>query len=94
MSIDSASPAFAAGLPNDRDQQVFVKTQRKIAATFLMAIGISIVIGLVSYSSVSRLRDDAARVAHTHEVIGALQTLLSTVTGAQTASRGYAITGS
>ena len=56
-------------------------------------MGILIVIGVVSYASVSRLHEDAARVARTQQRIGALQTLLSTVTNAQTATRGYAITG-
>jgi diguanylate cyclase (GGDEF)-like protein/PAS domain S-box-containing protein len=73
---------------------VLVATQRKIATAFAIAAGISIVIGVVSYSSVSRLSDDAAAVAHSQEIIGALQTVLSTATDAETAARRYTITGS
>jgi diguanylate cyclase (GGDEF)-like protein/PAS domain S-box-containing protein len=70
-----------------------LSTQRKISIAFAAAIGISVAIGLLSYASVSRLSDDGALVAHTEEVIGALETLLSTATDAESASRAYLITG-
>jgi len=48
---------------------------------------------MLSYSSVVRLRHDTAQVEHTHEVIGSLRLLLSTVTDAEAAQRGYTVTG-
>jgi PAS domain S-box-containing protein len=51
------------------------------------------VVGVVSYLSVVRLTENAAWVAHTHEVITRLESLLAAVTDSETAERGYIITG-
>ncbi len=47
--------------------------------------------GLASFNT-WRLREDAYQVAHTHEVIDALDELLATVTDAETGERGFLIT--
>lgn len=94
MRTDTAPRKVAADMANRRESQVLLTTQQKMAAAFGIAAGISILIGVVSYWSVSRLRQDAAQVIHAEEVLDSLQTVLSTVTDAQTASRGYTITGS
>jgi CHASE3 domain sensor protein len=47
----------------------------------------------MSYFSVARLDEDARREQHTNEVIAALRKVLATVTDAETAQRGYLITG-
>jgi diguanylate cyclase (GGDEF)-like protein/PAS domain S-box-containing protein len=73
---------------------VQLTTQQKVSTAFAAAVGISIVIGVLSYASVYRLRDDAGWVAHTHEVIAALLAVLATAADAESAGRGYAITGS
>jgi PAS domain S-box-containing protein len=49
--------------------------------------------GLLAYQNTRRLRDDAALVAHSHQVIEALQSVLETMTDAETGQRGFLITG-
>lgn len=44
-----------------------VRTERKVQAGFAFALALPSVIGILSYWSVVRLREDAARVARTHE---------------------------
>jgi signal transduction histidine kinase/CHASE3 domain sensor protein/ActR/RegA family two-component response regulator len=68
-------------------------TERKIQVGFALALACLVLIGWVSYLSVHRLAEDEAWVRHTDEVIGRLQSLLATVTEAETAVRGYVITG-
>jgi diguanylate cyclase (GGDEF)-like protein/PAS domain S-box-containing protein len=70
-----------------------IGTQSKISGAFGAAAVISIVIGVVSYASVSRIREDAARGTRTEEVINALRTVQSWSINAQTAVRGFTITG-
>ncbi|MBL8555988.1 MAG: response regulator [Phenylobacterium sp.] len=52
-----------------------------------------LVSGSVSYLNVMALQDNNARVRHSHEVIVALDDLLSTVQDAETGQRGYLLTG-
>jgi len=47
----------------------------------------------VAYQNTRRVHDSAAQVAHTHEVMDALESLFSTVKDAETGQRGYLITG-
>jgi PAS domain S-box-containing protein len=68
-------------------------TEWKVRLGFGFALTCLAVIGVVSYLSVVRLNEDAALVEHTHEVLGNLQLLLAAATDAQTAERGYVITG-
>jgi PAS domain S-box-containing protein len=49
--------------------------------------------GVVSYLSVVRLNQNAASVAHTHEVLSGIERLLAATTDSETAERGYVITG-
>ncbi|UDF04110.1 response regulator [Asticcacaulis sp. AND118] len=49
--------------------------------------------GLISYSNISTLNQNARQVAQTHEVILSLNELLSTVKDAETGQRGYLLTG-
>jgi diguanylate cyclase (GGDEF)-like protein/PAS domain S-box-containing protein len=72
---------------------IHLSTQRKISIAFAVAIGSSAAIGLLSYSSVSRLRDESAMVVHAQEVIGVLETLLSTASDVESASQSFVITG-
>ena len=59
---------------------------------FFFALICLAVVGVVSYLSVVRLNEDAARVEHTHEVLGSLELLLAAATDSETAERGYVIT--
>ena len=48
--------------------------------------------GVLSYVNVQMLRTDNARIVHSHEVISALDTVLSSVQDAETGQRGYLLT--
>jgi PAS domain S-box-containing protein len=71
----------------------FSSTARKVGVGFAVALACLGVVGVVSYLSVVRLNDNAAWVAHTHEVLSRLESLLAAATGSETAERGYVITG-
>ncbi|MDB6160186.1 MAG: hybrid sensor histidine kinase/response regulator [Gammaproteobacteria bacterium] len=68
-------------------------TARKVAVGFAFALACLGVVGLVSYLSVVRLNENAAWVAHTHEVLSRLESLIAGATDSETAERGYVITG-
>jgi PAS domain S-box-containing protein len=68
-------------------------TERKIQGGFVFALVLLSIIGAMSYQSVGQLREDAAWVQHTHQVIASLGLLLSTVTDLETAEHGYTRTG-
>jgi CheY-like chemotaxis protein len=53
-----------------------------------------IVSGFISFTKTDTLIQDSDRVAHTHEVISALDDLLSIMKDAETGQRGFLITGS
>lgn len=65
-----------------------------------IAIGLSMLVGLlalnagIAYQKTSQIRESAALVAHTHEVMDAMESLLSTVKDAEIGQRGYLITKS
>jgi PAS domain S-box-containing protein len=69
------------------------------ASRIWIAIGIGLLASIlainagVAYQNTRRVHDSAARVAHTHEVMDALESLFSTVKDAETGQRGYLITG-
>jgi methyl-accepting chemotaxis protein len=65
----------------------------KIGAGFGLALAILVVIGSVSYQSTARLTDAAALGAHTHQVLEALEAVLSDMKDAETGQRGFIITG-
>ena len=58
-----------------------------------LAILFFIVSGAIAYSNIRVLREDAAKIVHSHEVIVALGEVLSTVQDAETGQRGYLLTG-
>ena len=59
----------------------------------LALVVVAIVVGLLfTVVNTRRMRDDAAWVVHTHQVVGELQELLSTLKDAETGQRGYLIT--
>src|ERR1700741_1637870 len=68
-------------------------TERKVRLGFIFALACLAVIGAVSYLSVARLNESAARVEHTHQVLDSLELLLAATTDSETAERGYIITG-
>lgn len=70
-----------------------LSTERKVQGGFAFALGCLILVGVVSYLSVGRLKQNAAWAEHTHEVLGRLELILSTATDSESAARGYVITG-
>jgi PAS domain S-box-containing protein len=68
-------------------------TQRKVHLGFALALGCLGVIGAISYLSLVSLSQNAAWVEHTHEVLNRLESVVSAATDAETAERGYVITG-
>ena len=67
--------------------------QQKIAAAFLAAAGICIVIGLLAYSSTARMRNAAALVAHQQQVVSTLDSVFPADADLLTAERDYVLTG-
>ena len=67
-----------------------LRTQRKLTAIFALAGSVTLLLGILSYNSVSRLRLDAEWVAHTHGVVSELRAIdaafvVAEATGAITA---------
>jgi methyl-accepting chemotaxis protein len=65
----------------------------KIGAGFGVALAVFVIVGIVSYRNVEKQTEDAAWVAHTHEVIATLEKVLSALQDAETGQRGFIITG-
>jgi hypothetical protein len=65
-----------------------------------MGLGLALMVlfflisGAVAYRNVNVLREDTARIQHSHAVIGALDELLSALKDAETGQRGFLLTGS
>ncbi|MDQ0249635.1 CheY-like chemotaxis protein/signal transduction histidine kinase/CHASE3 domain sensor protein [Sphingomonas kyeonggiensis] len=58
-----------------------------------LAILFFLVSGTIAYQNVTILRDDDARIRHSHDVIAGLDDVLSTIQDAETGQRGYLLTG-
>jgi PAS domain S-box-containing protein len=67
--------------------------ERKVQVGFALALACLGVVGVISFTSVTRLCEEVDQTRHTEEVIAALRLLLSSATDVESAQRGYAITG-
>jgi methyl-accepting chemotaxis protein len=65
----------------------------KISAGFGITLAIFVIVGTVSYLSVTKQTEAASWVAHTREVQNQLTELLVSLQDAETGQRGYVITG-
>ncbi|HEY0801442.1 MAG TPA: CHASE3 domain-containing protein [Steroidobacteraceae bacterium] len=65
----------------------------KISVGFGITLAIFVIVGTVSYRSVTKQTEAAAWVAHTREVQNQFTQLLSNLQDAETGQRGYVITG-
>ena len=65
----------------------------KISVGFGITLAIFVIVGAVSYQSVTKQTEAAGWVAHTREVQNQLTQLLSNLQDAETGQRGYVITG-
>jgi signal transduction histidine kinase/CheY-like chemotaxis protein/CHASE3 domain sensor protein len=59
----------------------------------LLVVLFFLISGTIAYRNVTILRDNDAQIRHSHEVIIALDDILSTVQDAETGQRGYLLTG-
>ena len=66
---------------------------KKIASGFALTLVVLVVIGFLAYQSTTRLIENNRWVAHTHEVVAHLETMLSVLKDAETGQRGYLLTG-
>jgi diguanylate cyclase (GGDEF)-like protein len=64
-----------------------------IVAAFAAALVLLLALGFITYGVTSNLVEDNAWVAHTYQVIGLLEDAETAVTNAETAQRGYVISG-
>jgi methyl-accepting chemotaxis protein len=65
----------------------------KISVGFAVTLAIFVIVGAVSYQSVTKQTEAADWVAHTREVQNQLTQLVSSLQDAETGQRGYVITG-
>jgi PAS domain S-box-containing protein len=70
-----------------------MRGEPKLLLAFLATILLLIANGYAARRSIDTVLHNDRRVAHTHQVLTALEALLSTVTGAETGQRGYVLTG-
>lgn len=66
---------------------------RKIAASFAIALSILLIVGSVAYYSTIQFIESSRLVEHTHIVISRVREILSILTEAEGAQRGYTISG-
>jgi len=66
---------------------------RKVQLMFGSAIVILLVVGAVSYYSISKSHESDLRVRHTHEVLENLQNLVTDMAKIESSDRGFALTG-
>jgi PAS domain S-box-containing protein len=66
---------------------------RKVQLMFGSAIVILLVVGAVSYHSISKSHESDLWVRHTHEVLENLQNLVSDMARIESSDRGFALTG-
>ena len=67
--------------------------ERKLAAGFFSATLLALILGYGSYRQVRSFLDNDHWVEHTHAVLDQVKTIYTTVTRAETAQRGFCITG-
>jgi len=65
----------------------------KVTIAFVMGVVYLAIVGTVAYSSVFRFADTTERATRTHVVLRSLEETFALVTGAETGSRGFVITG-
>src|ERR1019366_4027012 len=83
-------------MPQDKFLSVSTTASRTglwTALGVIAALLFFLISGAVSFSNVQVLKTDSEKIVHSHEVIAALDTLLSTMQDAETGQRGFLLTG-
>src|SRR3990167_3916801 len=78
---------------NPKKRGLKLSVEQKVVVGFTFVLFMMSAIGAVSYLNVVKLRDNAAQVVRTQEIITHLGLVLSAITDAETGTRGYTITG-
>lgn len=63
-----------------------------VVVGFALTLGLLVVDGFLGYLNIKRVAENEGAVAHSHQVIGELEGLLSTLKDAETGQRGYLLT--
>jgi len=66
---------------------------RKLSLSFTVALIFTLVVGTVSYLHISELVHTAGWLHHTHQVLGGLLQIETSLKDAETGQRGYLLTG-
>lgn len=69
------------------------KTESWTMLAMAVAVGFFVIGGAITFMNITKLRNDNQEVAHTHTVITSLDGLLSDLQYAETAQRGFLLTG-
>jgi CheY-like chemotaxis protein/signal transduction histidine kinase/CHASE3 domain sensor protein len=83
-------------MPQDKSRSASTPAARTglwTAFGVIAALLFFLISGAVSFSNVQILKTDNEKIVHSHEVIAALDALLSTVQDAETGQRGFLLTG-
>jgi CheY-like chemotaxis protein/signal transduction histidine kinase/CHASE3 domain sensor protein len=83
-------------MPQDKSRRASTRGSRAglwIALGVVAALLFFAISGAVSFSNIQVLRADNEKIVHSHQVIGALDNLLSTAQDAETGQRGFLLTG-
>ncbi|HEY9695194.1 MAG TPA: GAF domain-containing protein [Oculatellaceae cyanobacterium] len=78
---------------NKRSKNVRHRFFRRIATGFGLTSAILLLVGGFSYHSINRLVEASRLVAHTHEVLEELESVISGLKDVETGQRGYVLTG-
>lgn len=70
-----------------------IQKKKELLLGTVVLVGFLCANAFVAHRQATKLRDNAARVVHTHEVLATLERLIATITNAETGQRGYLITG-
>ncbi|TCR69256.1 response regulator [Rhizobium sp. BK376] len=79
-----------SNVPNNRERRLGLDPV--VAFSLAGAIVFFILSGAIAYFNLQKLRDDNQRIVHSHEVIIALDDLLSSAQDAETGQRGFLLT--
>src|SRR5581483_7123088 len=66
---------------------------KSVTAGFALALAIPLFIGWISFTAILRLVDTSRWVTHTHDVLTGLEAVSGALADAESAQRGYMVTG-
>src|SRR5688572_24821362 len=68
-------------------------TDEKVNAGFAVALGVVAILGIASLTTLQRFASTSQEVSRTHRALTELQGVLANLTAAESAQRGYVMTG-